>query len=438
MTTLDRPAPRLPDWLVQNRNFVLLWAAYGVAAFGDHLSEMALLKERNAFNRDDLTRVQALITFGFFLPFVVLGPLAGWWCDRFSRRTTMIVADLVRAGLVFNMGWIVGTLARYLPAAQGDYSVVLPLGIVGALAAFFSPARQALLPTLIRDHQLIRANAMISALGTIGGVLSAVIGGILVQQFGPRFNYMANTVTFLLSAACVTGIAMSRSRAVAHPHLDGLWAPLRDGFRYVWTHARVGQLIALGTVYWAAAGVVISVVPAVARQYFGENYSAAGTFRGIIVLGLATGAGVITVIGPKLSIPAALLAGFGSAALGLVGLVVTVVCKAGPIPALGPIPAGVSLFTMGAGGAAILVTIMACLQRFVPDSRRGRVFGVSDMCTMATMVAATGVLGLSWIEHLDRYIPWLLSVTAAGMLLTMILAWRQYRGRSARRSRSAL
>ena len=67
---------QLPFWLVRNRNFVLLWAAYGVAAFGDHLSEMALLKERRAFDREDLTRVQALITFGFFLPFVLLGPLA--------------------------------------------------------------------------------------------------------------------------------------------------------------------------------------------------------------------------------------------------------------------------------------------------------------------------------------------------------------------------
>ena len=33
-------------------------------------------------------------------------------------------------------------------------------------------------------------------------------------------------------------------------------------------------------------------------------------------------------------------------------------------------------------------------------------------------------------EHLDRYIPWLLGATATGMLLTMILAWRQYRGRA--------
>src|SRR5262245_34306293 len=101
--TAPRPQARLPDWLVQNRNFVLLWAAYGVAAIGDHLSEQALLKVSGGLHRPDVTRVQALMTFGFFLPFVFLGPFAGWWSDRFSRKTTMVVADLLRAGIVFNM-----------------------------------------------------------------------------------------------------------------------------------------------------------------------------------------------------------------------------------------------------------------------------------------------------------------------------------------------
>ena len=109
-----RPAIRLPDWLVQNRNFVLLWAAYGVAAIGDHLSEIALLKSRDALARPDGTRVQALISFGFFLPFVILGPLAGWWSDRSSRKITMIVADLLRAALVWNLAILVPALARWL------------------------------------------------------------------------------------------------------------------------------------------------------------------------------------------------------------------------------------------------------------------------------------------------------------------------------------
>ena len=128
MAASRRPDVVLPNWLVQNRNFVFLWLAYGVAAVGDHLSEMALLKTRGGMDRPDVTRVQALISFGFFLPFVLLGPVAGWWSDRFSRKATMIAADLIRAALVWNLATIVPFLARRLDGTGWeDFSIVIPL-----------------------------------------------------------------------------------------------------------------------------------------------------------------------------------------------------------------------------------------------------------------------------------------------------------------------
>ncbi len=424
MGPANRPEPRLPDWLVLNRNFVLLWLAYGIAAFGDHLSEMAMLKERGGMARPDVTRIQALMTFGFFLPFVILGPIAGWWCDRFGRKSTMIAADLLRAALVFNMAWFVTRLAGMLPASVADLSIVLPLVVIGALAAFFSPARQALVPTLVRPEQLVRANAMISALGTIGAILSAIVGGMLVNAGYQHENFHINAGTFALSAICVAGISMRLTRATAHAKLEGVWEPLKGGFRYVLTHRRTLQLVLLASIYWGAAGIGISVVPAIAKLHFGENYAAAGTLRGVLAVGLATGAAVMTIVGPTLPLQLAFLMGFGSATLWLLVLAASVMFGGHYVIT------GLCLFGMGGAGAAILVTVMATLQRFVPDSRRGRIFGVSDMSTMAAMVLTTGAIGLPNIPNLDTYVPWLLAITAAALLATASVAWRDYRRQS--------
>ncbi|MBL8878512.1 MAG: MFS transporter [Phycisphaerales bacterium] len=415
-------SPSLPNLLIRNSNFVMLWAAYGVAAIGDHLSEMALLRERDALNRPDGTRVQALISFGFFLPFVLLAPVAGWLSDRISRRSIMIAADLLRAAIVINLAWLVSTLQAYLePRNLGDYSIVIPLAIVGALASFFSPARQALLPTLVRDDQLVRANAMISALGTIGTIISAVVGGYLVTHAGPNWNYRINAITFVLSAAFVSMIAMSRSRATPLPPLDGVWKPVADGFRYVFSHRRVFQLILLGTLFWAAAGVVISVVPAIVRRLaHSADYSAAGLYRGVLGIGLATGAAVMTILGPTLPTQLAVLAALSSAALWIALLDFSYVMQ------LGMIPAGICLFFIGGAGAALLVTIMASIQLIVPDSRRGRVFGVSDMATMGAMVAASGALGLPHVPNLDDYIPYLLAGCVIAFCVAVWLAWRVF------------
>ena len=423
MSAPSRPELRLPDWLVRNRNFVLLWAAYGISAFGDHLSEMALLQEAGGFARDDITRVQALMTFCFFAPFVVLGPLAGWWADRFSRKWTMFATDLIRAAVMLSLPVTVPLLLGW---RLGDFAVALPLLLTGAFAAFFSPARQAMVPTLIRHDQLVRANAMISALGTIGAILSAAVGGQLVDwaiagHFGLELNYRLDALTFVLSAVLLVGIVMARTRAVPHPALTGVWTPMRQGFRYVWQHRRVLQMIVLGTVFWSAAGVVISVVPAIVRDVFGGQFFDAGMYRGLIAGGLAAGAAILTLVGPALPVPLAILGAVLGGAFWVLALDAALIFK------LGRIFTGLCLFMLGMHGAGILVTIMVIIQRFVPDARRGRVFGVSDMCTMAAIVAATGLLGLPHIEHLDRYIPWLLAATGAGLLLTTMLAWREYR-----------
>ncbi|MGE3181606.1 MAG: hypothetical protein AB7N71_08245, partial [Phycisphaerae bacterium] len=86
----------LPGLVIRNRNFVLLWLAYGISAIGDHLSELALLRECGGMGRGDTTRVQALMQFGVFLPFVVIGPFAGWWADRFTRKWTMVASVVCR------------------------------------------------------------------------------------------------------------------------------------------------------------------------------------------------------------------------------------------------------------------------------------------------------------------------------------------------------
>src|SRR5688572_16069433 len=143
-TTSLRPPP-VPPWqggeikreqpapgLFRNRQFMLLWFAYGISAMGDHISEMALLKATNALHAPNLTQLQAMISFMFMLPFFVLGPLNGILADRLPRRGIMIFADLVRAVLMWNFAFLIAQTAGF--GAAGRF---LPLLIIGLFAALF-------------------------------------------------------------------------------------------------------------------------------------------------------------------------------------------------------------------------------------------------------------------------------------------------------------
>ena len=121
--------------ILSNRNFILLWLAYGISALGDHFSEMAILAHQDALNPDvDITPLQARMTLVFMLPFLILGPMSGALADRLPRRWLMISADLARVGIMLAFLWLIESFASYF----GGWGAFVPLGMVGCFAALFS------------------------------------------------------------------------------------------------------------------------------------------------------------------------------------------------------------------------------------------------------------------------------------------------------------
>ena len=83
---------------LRNRNFALLWVGQLVSLVGDHTFGVAL-----AFYVLQLTGsvLQTGLTFIIeTLPAIFLGSLAGVFVDRWDRRWTMIISNLLQAGVL--------------------------------------------------------------------------------------------------------------------------------------------------------------------------------------------------------------------------------------------------------------------------------------------------------------------------------------------------
>ncbi len=289
--------------LLRNSAFILLWLAYGISAFGDHLSELGLMRELGVEHSGRQVQTQALMTFLFFVPFFACGWLTGAVADRLPRRIVMIGADLARAGIVFCLPLWVEWQVRRRGADLGGadlLTALLPLLALGVFAAFFSPSRQALLPQLVRQDQLVRANSISSGLGTIAAMLSNMVGGVLAA-ISPRLNFRIDAATFVASALLVAGIGIpgrdkgsafgvqgsgtarqgdKETRRQGATAGDGgevagdsgqesFGRMIVQGLRYVRTHKRVGELILLAALFWTAAGIFTSVLPSVVFHRYG-------------------------------------------------------------------------------------------------------------------------------------------------------------------------
>lgn len=423
--------------LVRNSNFVLLWAAYGISAFGDHLSELAMMRELQIEHSTRQVQMQALLTFLFFVPFFAAGWLAGAIADRLPRRIVMIGADLARAAIVLALPvWVESQVrGRGETLQQSDLvTALLPVLALGLFAAFFSPARQALLPQLVRDDQLVQANSITSGLGTIAAMLSNMVGGVLAS-ISPRLNFMTDAGTFVASALLVSGIRVRNSTQGDkekgrqgettgdsrqggtqgyrkgyrdEPGAESFGKMVLQGLSYVRTHRRVMELILLASLFWTGAGIFTSMLPSVVFGRYGLGYEWVGWIRGMLAGGMLLGAILLTWLGDRihgelvnllaLVGAGAALVGFAWAPSAIVGMVMAVL--------------------VGVTGAMLLISVNTMLQRMVPNRWRGRVFGIGDMATMAGLLAATGSLGLWTIPGLDRHVPQVLTVLGVIMGLT--------------------
>lgn len=410
--------------ILKNRNFLLLWLAYFISASGDHLSELAILKTQHALDEGvSITKFQARLQLLFFIPFFLLGPIMGNLADRWSRRRLMIGADLVRMLLMLAMGALIAAGAKLSP----EWGPFMPLLMVGVFAAMFSPARSAILPTLIDDDQLVQANALLRMVGVLATIVSTLVGGYLADTFAPAVSFRTDAVTFAASALCVLGITAG-GRPPPSKRAAGLWTDLVGGFSYARTHRRVIQIFLIGAVFWFCAITVRSTVPAIVKDiYLRRTYFDISLFQFYMALGMVVGAVVLAIIRDamrgEIAITWSLMLASGFAlCLAFSALV--------PLPSMVAYVLGtVGVFGMGAFGATLIASFNALLQRIVPDRYLGRVFGVLDVFTVGGLLLATGLLGVPHWPNLDQWAGWLILLVAvlllAAGLMTLLARLKQ-------------
>jgi MFS family permease len=240
------------------RPFRLLWLARTGSSVGDALIPVALAFAvlRIGGGATGLGIVLAAFTVGR-ASFVMLG---GVWADRLPRRAVMMTADLVRFGTQAT------TAALLLAGVTQVWELAVLQAVAGAAGGVFAPASTALVPQTVSAPRLQQANALLSLSQSAANVFGPAVSGAIVAAAGPGWVFAIDAVTFLVSAAFLAVLPVTRHvRSVA----QRFWLDLADGWREVRRHRwlTAGFLgFALGNV---GIGMYFVLGPLVAREHLG-------------------------------------------------------------------------------------------------------------------------------------------------------------------------
>jgi MFS family permease len=220
-----------------------------------------------------------------FAAFPVLGLFAGVWVDRWSRRSTMLAADAVRALAIGSIP--VAAFAHVLGYAQ----LLVVASITGVAAVFFEVAYQSLVPAIVARGDLERANARLQLTRSIAEVGGTGLAGALIALIGAALAIVIDAVSFLVSFGSLLAMRVRETHlaeriANREPFIrelrDGIDVVLRSPvwFRIVGATATFNLGISVtGSVYLLYLYRMLHLSPAVAGALLAvSNLGFAGAF----------------------------------------------------------------------------------------------------------------------------------------------------------------
>jgi len=361
------------------RRYWRLWSASTASALGDGLRRVALPLLAVHLTTDP--RQVALVAAAGTVPWLVFGLPVGTLVDRWDRRRTVWVVDLLRT-------LTVAVLAG--AAAAGALSVALLVVVTFVLGTgelFAESAALALVPQLVAASQLERANGRLQAGEVTAGQFAGQgLGGVLFA-LALALPFALDAATFLLSAALVSTLRTPTRRPLPAASLRRLPAETAEGLRWLAGHRLLRILCVLLAVLAAVSGAFWAVAALYAAS----------------ILGLGpTGFGVLLAVCAAGSLAGSLLAEPLAARLGTAGAVrlavgVVTVATAGLAATRSPLVAGALLTVNGVAVLVWNVVTVSLRQAIIPDRLLGRVGSAYLFIGLGAQPA--GALGAGLLAH---------------------------------------
>ncbi len=369
-----------------NRNFRRLWLAQIVSEIGDWFYTLSIFTLLLQLTGSASSVALALVLQ--VLPQTLVGPMAGVVNDRLKRKHVMIAADLGRCIVV---------LAMIFVRSRSMVWLIYPLLVVETtMAAFFEPARSAVIPNIASEGEVLAANTLSSATWSVNLLIGASVGGVVAAFFGREVVFGLNALSFLVSAILIAGMRF------AEPHAESA-APLRprdlidfspvvEGIRYIRSHPTLFPAVfaKAGELMIGPSWVIFTVMGTREFAIRGHGINAAGgAMLGMSIL--LGGRGIGALVGPLIG---ARWAGENDRRLRL-GILFGYIAISAGYAVLGASRsvwmAAVCALLAHAGGSTVWVFSTTLLQLHTEDRFRGRVFS-ADLSLGSLTFAVTAYL----------------------------------------------
>jgi LPLT family lysophospholipid transporter-like MFS transporter len=376
-----------------DRDYPLLLGGQFLGAFGDNFLLAAILSPLTyelAAGRIGAARVgseNAVYSAVFFVPFIVLAPIAGFLNDRMPKTSWLLGGNLVKAA-----GSAAGLAGSLMAGAAGHAWQVAGYAVVGIGACVYSPAKYGILPEILPEARLVKANGTVEMLTLVAIVLGLGGGAWLYDEVRSLPACYAAAI-LLYAVALLLNAAMARSPSNPAARFGRTLSEFRASLASLLGNPRLGRILLGSGLFWFAGATLRTNLQGWGLEVFREAGVATVTNTRLVLLkiGLVLGASAGAMLAGQLHRTGDLrrtrpygfaLAG-SVALLGLLG------------GSLGLWVVVLALIAAGVSGALLVVPLNAALQAESDSATLGKTVSVQNFVDYLSMLAGAGFLALT-------------------------------------------
>jgi LPLT family lysophospholipid transporter-like MFS transporter len=378
-----------------NRSVAVLLIAQFLTAFADNailFIAIAMVLKQAQLGDWYVPALQSV----FLVAFVIFAPWVGRIADRYSKPHVLIAGNILKAG---------GAL---LMVAQVE--PLLAYALIGLGAAVYGPAKYGVLPEIVSQEDLVKANGWVEG-STIAAIVLGTVVGARLADINVSMALWIVAGTFGVSA--LTSLAMPRlpARGAREGNAVGNFVSMSKDF-LVTARARFAMLGA--ALFWSAAAVLRVLIVAWAPLALGlASASDIAELTLVLAIGIVAGSLLAPRLVPIEDLRRARLAGY------LLGVAILILALVSNVWG-----ARLVLVIVGIAGGLFVVPINAALQEIGHRTiGSGGAVAIQSFFENLAMLMAVGI----WTFAASIQASPVTAIAILGVAVvvaTLLVAWR--------------
>ena len=228
---------------LQYRNFRWIWlgqTTHAIALWAQMIALPLLVLEITGNDPAQLGAVVAVRV----VPTLLLGVWAGVVADWFNRRTILVITK-------WNNLFLSIIIAVLVAAGWAElWHLYVWQALRGATQVFDQPARYSMIPSILPDHLVTNAMALLSSTQNVMRILGAAGAGLVAEFFGLSGAFIAIAVMAGLSTITTHMLCVEANRRPGKVGIRGMAAGLAEGARFTLHHSTIRGVLIISLIYF--------------------------------------------------------------------------------------------------------------------------------------------------------------------------------------------